>query len=95
MTVFCREDGYPLHGSVVTSQFQELLAEASIRKVRFHDLRHGAATYLVAAGVPMRVVMAQLGHSQMAITSDLYSHVLPEVQREASERTAAALFNGS
>lgn len=33
----------------------------------------------------MRVVMAQLGHSQMAITSDLYSHVLPEVQREASE----------
>jgi len=90
--VFCREDGYPVHGSVVTSEFQERLTEAGIRKVRFHDLRHGAATYLVAAGVPMRVVMAQLGHSQMAITSDLYSHVLPEVQREASERSAAMLF---
>lgn len=89
---FCREDGYPLHGSVVTNYFQGRLAEAGIRKVRFHDLRHGAATYLVAAGVPMRVVMAQLGHSQMAITSDLYSHVLPEVQREASERAAEALF---
>jgi len=90
--VFCREDGYPLSGSVVTHVFQELLAEAGVPKVRFHDLRHGAATYLVAAGVPMRVVMAQLGHSQMAITSDLYSHVLPEVQREASEQAAVALF---
>lgn len=90
--VFCREDGYPLSGSVVTHTFQELLAEAGVPKVRFHDLRHGAATYLVAAGVPMRVVMAQLGHSQMAITSDLYAHVLPEVQREASDQAAAALF---
>ncbi len=90
--VFCREDGYPLHGSVVTSTFHGLLEEAELPKVRFHDLRHGAATYLVAAGVPMRVVMAQLGHSQMAITSDLYAHVLPEVQREASEQAAHALF---
>ena len=90
--VFCREDGYPLSGGVVTHTFQDLLTEAGVPKVRFHDLRHGAATYLVAAGVPMRVVMAQLGHSQMAITSDLYAHVLPEVQREASERTAEVLL---
>jgi integrase len=90
--VFCREDGYPLHAAVVTHQFQLALAAAGVRRVRFHDLRHGAATYLLAAGVPMRVVMGQLGHSQMAITSDLYSHVLPEVQRDASERIGNVLF---
>ena len=61
--VFCREDGYALSGSVVMHTFHELLAEAGVPRVRFHDLRHGAATYLVAAGVAMRVVMAQLGHS--------------------------------
>lgn len=90
--VFCREDGYPLSGPVVTKTFQERLVDLGLPRVRFHDLRHGAATYLLAAGVSMRVVMEQLGHSQMATTSDLYSHVLPEAQRDASERMAKVLF---
>ena len=90
--IFCRKDGYPLEGAVVTRAFQKHLKAAGLPHLRFHDLRHGAATYLLGAGVPMRVVMDQLGHSQMSTTSDLYSHVLPEVQREASEKVAAVLF---
>ena len=76
----------------MTRAFQKHLKAAGLPHLRFHDLRHGAATYLLGAGVPMRVVMDQLGHSQMSTTSDLYSHVLPEVQREASEKVAAVLF---
>ncbi len=90
--VFARPDGHPLHGMVVTKAFQSLLAGAGLPRLRFHDLRHGAATYLLTAGVPMRVVMEQLGHTQMATTADLYSHVLPDVQREAGERVAEVLF---
>jgi len=50
--------------------------------VRFHDLRHSAATVLIAAGVPLKVVSELLGHSSVAITADIYAHVLPEMQQE-------------
>lgn len=51
--------------------------------MRFHDLRHGAATFLLAQGVPMKVVQDVLGHSQMSMTADLYSHVVPELRQDA------------
>jgi integrase len=50
--------------------------------VRFHDLRHGAATVLLAAKVDLKVVSELLGHSSIAITADIYAHVLPEMQQE-------------
>ena len=90
--VFCRTNGLPLDSKGVTQRFRRHLDRAGLPRVRFHDLRHGAATYLLRAGVPMRVVMEQLGHSQMAITSDLYSHVLPEAKREATDKVAALLL---
>jgi integrase len=54
--------------------------------VRFHDLRHSAATVLLAAGVPLKVVSELLGYSSVAITVDIYAHVLPEMQQEAVKR---------
>ena len=90
--VFCRPDGHPLPSTVVTRVFREHLARAGLPPVRFHDLRQGAATYLVAAGGPMRRIMDWLGYSQMATTSDLYSHLLPEVRNDASEKIGAVLF---
>jgi len=50
--------------------------------VRFHDLRHGAATALLAAKVDLKVVSELLGHSSFAITADIYAQVLPEMQQE-------------
>ena len=57
--------------------------DAGLRVVRLHDARHGCATLLVAAGVAPRVVMEILGHSQISITMDVYTHVVQDTQREA------------
>jgi integrase len=54
-----------------------------------HDLRHGAASLMLAAGVNIALVSKRLGHSSVAITSDTYSHMLEGVGREAAERAAA------
>lgn len=66
-----------LKNSVVASS-------AGVRVVRLHDARHGCATLLTAAGVAPRVVMEILGHSQIGITMDVYTHVVQDMQREAS-----------
>ena len=89
--VFTRADGAPLSRHAVTRRFQRVLADAGIPKRRFHDLRHTCATLLLAQGVPLRVVMEILGHSQMATTADIYAHVLPILMADAAERMDAVL----
>jgi integrase len=68
-----------------------MLAAANVPAVRFHDLRHTAATLLLAQGVHPRVVMETLGHSQVSLTLDTYSHVLPALQSDAAEKLDAIL----
>jgi len=87
--VFARENGEPLHPETVTKRFGKLAAGAGLRAVRLHDLRHGQASLMLAAGVPLAVVSKRLGHSSVSITSDTYSHLLEGVGREAAERAAA------
>jgi integrase len=84
--VFTRPDGHPLDGTVVTHQFHKLLAHAGLPQRRFHDLRHSCATLLLAQGVPARVVMEVLGHSQIGLTMNTYAHVIPELRRDAAQR---------
>ena len=62
---------------------------------RFHDLRHTCATLMLQAGVHLKVVQEMLGHSTIAITMDLYSHVSPNIQEEAAQRLDAILQGGS
>jgi integrase len=57
----------------VTRDFQGLLARSGLPRLRFHDLRHSAASLLLAQGVPPRVVMEILGHSQIGVTMNLYT----------------------
>ena len=90
--LFTGEMREPIDPRRLHDQFRALLKRAGVRQVRFHDLRHGAATYLLAGGVPMKVVQEILGHAQMSMTSDLYSHVLPELQRDAADRIGDVLF---
>jgi integrase len=92
--VFCRPNGYPLSGSVITHRFQKLLSRAGLQRRRFHDLRHSCATLLLAQGVPARVVMEVLGHSQISLTLNTYTHVLPELKREAADRMNDLLRDG-
>ena len=54
--------------------------------IRFHDLRHSAATILLSMGVNVKVVQEMLGHSRISMTLDTYSHVLPGMQEEAVEK---------
>jgi integrase len=86
--VFTKENGSTLHPETVTKRFRELSDAAGLRPVRLHDLRHGQASLMLAAGVPMAVVSKRLGHSSIAITSDTYSHLLEGVGLQAA--TAAA-----
>jgi hypothetical protein len=72
----------------VTKRFCELAAEAGLRRVRLHDLRHGAASLRLAAGADIAIVSKVLGHSSVSITSDTYSHLLAGVGRQAAERAA-------
>jgi integrase len=65
--------------------FDELIGKARVRRIRFRDLRHTCASLLLAQNVPARVVMEILGHSQLAMTTDLYSHVMPTALREAAD----------
>jgi integrase len=84
--VFTRADGHPLDGTVVTHQFHRFLTNAGLPQRRFHDLRHSCATLLLAQGVSPRVVMEILGHSHIALTMNTYTHVVPELRRDAAQR---------
>ena len=75
----------------MTGTFERLVKAAGPPRIRLHHLRHGAASLMLAAGVPAKVVQEQLGHSSIAITMDLYSHLMPGMKRDASERLAALL----
>ena len=89
--VFTREDGSPLHPDHVTDTFQRIAAAAELPPIRLHDLRHTAASLALQAGVPMKVVQEQLGHSSMAITADTYTSVLPAVAHAAAQAVADAV----
>ena len=74
--------------------FEHLVQRSGLRQIRFHDLRHTCASLLLAQGVSPRVVMDVLGHSQLSITMDLYSHVMPSALRDAAHAMDRALSGG-
>jgi integrase len=67
------------------------LKQAGLPDVRFHDLRHSSAALLLSLGVYPKVVQEILGHSQISMTLDIYSHVLPSMHQEAMARLNAAI----
>ncbi len=91
--VFTTEKGTIINPRNLLRQFKELLKQAGIREIRFHDLRHSCATVLIAQGVHPRTVMQILGHSQISTTMNIYGHVLDETQEEAIQKVAKFLFD--
>ncbi|MGW4801323.1 site-specific integrase [Nonomuraea sp. NPDC004297] len=89
--VFTDEIGRPLHPQQVTDRFYWLCHQAGLPPIRLHDLRHGAATAMLAAGVDIKIVQETLGHKTSAFTRDTYTSVYPEAAAAAAEATAAFL----
>lgn len=89
--VFARQDGAPLRPEWVTRRFHALTRQAGLPSIHLHDLRHSAASLALAAGVPMKVVSENLGHSTLAVTANVYSHVTSDVARQAADQVGAVL----
>jgi integrase len=83
--IFTSPAGKPLYKQTVFRHFKPLLAAAGLPDMRFHDLRHTAASLMLAQSVPPRMIMEILGHSNIGITMDTYAHILPSLRQEAAE----------
>ncbi len=84
--------GGPLEPRNVNRSWYAVRTRAGLDSVRLHDLRHSCASFLLAAGASPRTVMKTLGHSQIGLTMNTYTHVLPEIERAAIDAAAKAIF---
>ena len=82
--------GTALEPRNVVRSFKRILQKAGLPDIRFYDLRHTCASLLLAQDVHPPVVMEILGHSQISLTMNTYSHVIPQLQQEAVEAGCAA-----
>lgn len=89
--IVCTSLGTPVNPNNVTRSYNRLVILAGVPRIKVHALRHTAATLLLRAGVPIKIVSERLGHASVAITMDLYSHVLPDMQDAAAEAMSAIL----
>lgn len=89
--MFTEADGGPIDPMRLTNEFRELVRRAPVSVIRLHDLRHTHASLLLAAGVPIKVVSDRLGHTTIAMTMDVYGHVLPAMDADAAARLDAVL----
>lgn len=89
--VFSTSDGKPLNARNVLRTYWRDLEIAKLPRLRFHDLRHTAATLLLQTGAHPKVVQEQLGHASIKLTMDTYSHVLPTLQKDAAARMDSLL----
>lgn len=91
--IFPSEVGTPLNPSRATRVFKRVLKRAEIREsIRLYDLRHTTATLLLQAGINPKIVSERLGHSTIILTMDVYSHVLPNMQQDATIQLESILF---
>ncbi len=89
--VFCTLHGTHLGPNNIVVEFKKLLKQAGLPNIRFHDLRHSAASLLLSLGIHPKVVQELLGHTQISITMDVYSHLLPGMQKDAMSKLDEAL----
>ncbi|MDW7730691.1 MAG: tyrosine-type recombinase/integrase [Bacillota bacterium] len=92
--VFADDTGEPLSDrNIIARHFKPLLKDAKLPDIRLYDLRHTCATLLLSAGENPKVVSERLGHANITLTLDTYSHVLPDMQQGAADKLEELLFN--
>ncbi|MBX6395329.1 MAG: site-specific integrase [Alicyclobacillaceae bacterium] len=92
--VFANQTGEPLSLDSVRESFKRTLRRAGLPEIRLYDLRHSAATLLLASNVHPKVVQERLGHVDVSLTLGTYSHVLPGMQQKAAEQLGQMLYGG-
>jgi hypothetical protein len=103
--VFTWPDGRPLHPDLITDWFQRHAkrvvwkqdghTNVGLPPIRLHDVRHSYATAALAAGIPAKIVSERLGHANVQITLDTYSHVIPGLDEQAAATVARLILEGS
>ena len=103
--VFTWPDGRPLHPDLITDWFQRHAkrvvweqaghTKVGLPAIRLHDVRHSYATAVLAAGIPAKIVSERLGHANVQITLDTYSHVIPGLDEQAAATVARLILEGS
>jgi integrase len=93
--VFTGPDGTAVHPERLSDWFRQHVRAAGLPRIRLHDVRHSYATAALAAGVPAKVVSERLGHATIAITLDVYSHVIPGMDAQAANAVASLILDGS
>lgn len=89
--VFTNPTGGPLHPNSLAMRFKRIVAEAEVPYIRIHDLRHTSATLMLANGEHPKIVQERLGHSDVSMTLNRYSHVTMDMQRDAAARLDALM----
>ena len=90
--VFIWADGRPYRPEWLSREFERVSRLSGLPRIRLHDVRHSYATAALAAGIPAKVVSERLGHAQVSITLDTYSHVLPSLDESAADRVASLIL---
>ncbi len=90
--ICCQNNGYPFSPGYYSKKFKTFLEENGLPHIRLHDLRHSNATLMLMYGIQPKVASSSLGHSSIGITLDLYSHVLPEMQKEVADKIESGIF---
>jgi integrase len=90
--VFTSTIGTPLDPDRVNRKVQTITEAAGLGRWTPHELRHSAASILLATGVPLKVVSEMLGHSSIRVTADVYGHLLGPARQEAADAMASALW---
>jgi integrase len=89
--VFVDEVGVPPHPETITRCWREAVRRAGLPAIRLHDARHTAATVMLRAGIPVKVVSQRLGHADVAVTMGVYQHVTAQDDRAAADALSRAL----
>lgn len=84
--VCCWDDGSPLDPAYLSHKFREIVGDSNLPKIRFHDLRHSTASYLLKLGISMKEISVWLGHSDISTTMNIYSHVDIEMKKNTADK---------
>lgn len=91
--VFTAANGQPIFPNNLQRDYERLIKQSEVSRIRVHDHRHTFVTLAIKAGAPITAISASVGHARTSITTDIYAHVMPEQRVEVADKIGAVLFD--